>query len=87
MSFTIHFPDQEVGSYRIDLLVENIAVVECKAAARIHPAHERQLVHYLNATGFQLGLLLNFGPTPQFMRFVNSHSKSGANDVRFKRRS
>lgn len=87
VSFTILFRGQDVGVYRLDLLVENKVVVECKATSRIHPVHERQIAHYLRATDFPLGLLLNFGPSPQFMRFINSKVKSGANDVLFKRRA
>lgn len=86
--FTVHFRGKAVGDHRLDMLIENTVVVECKVGAKIHPAHERQVIHYLRATGLPLGLLFNFGPSAQFHRFVNSkNAESGANDVQFKRRS
>ena len=45
---------------RLDLLVENTAVVEVKAVERILSVHEAQLLTYLRLTGKRLGLLLNF---------------------------
>jgi len=46
--------------YRIDLLVENKVIVELKAAERIEPIHEAQLLSYLKLSGCQVGLLINF---------------------------
>lgn len=63
-----------VGTYRMDLLVENLVLVEVKTVERLGDAHSRQLVNYLKATGLEVGLLLNFGPEPQFIRRVNSSS-------------
>ena len=47
-------------SYRIDLLVERIVVVELKAIEAILPVHRGQLLSYLRLGGFRLGYLLNF---------------------------
>ncbi|NLX99946.1 MAG: GxxExxY protein [Rhodopirellula sp.] len=49
----------EVG-YRIDLLVEDLAIVELKAVDKIAPIHEAQLLTYLKLSGKRLGLLINF---------------------------
>ena len=51
-------------------------LVEVKTVERLTEAHNRQLVNYLKATGLEVGLLLNFGPEPQFIRRVNSDDKS-----------
>ena len=59
-----------VGKYYADLLVENKVIVELKAAEAICEEHEAQLVHYLRATELEVGLLLNFGKTPEFKRKV-----------------
>ena len=59
-----------VGEYYADLLVENLVIVELKAAEQLTPAHEAQLVNYLKATPIDVGLLFNFGPKPQFKRKV-----------------
>jgi GxxExxY protein len=50
-----------VGDYFADLLVEDAVIVELKAVASLDAAHEAQLLHYLKATGIEVGLLLNFG--------------------------
>jgi GxxExxY protein len=46
--------------YRLDLLVENIAVVELKALDTILPVHKAQLLSYLRLSGHPIGLLINF---------------------------
>jgi GxxExxY protein len=51
-------------------LVENVVIVELKAASRITEEHEAQLLNYLRATPYEVGLLLNFGPKPDFRRKV-----------------
>ena len=50
-----------VGDFAADMLVERRVLIEIKAVRAIAPAHEVQLVHYLTATGTNIGLLLNFG--------------------------
>lgn len=51
----------DVGEFAADMLVEDRVIVENKAVRALAPAHEVQLVHYLTATGIDVGLLLNFG--------------------------
>src|SRR3972149_2475450 len=46
--------------YRIDLLVENLVIVELKAADAVLPIHEAQLLSYLKLSGKKVGLLINF---------------------------
>lgn len=67
---TVYFQGQVVGEYYADLLVENAVLVELKAASRIMGEHEAQLLNYLRATPYEVGLLLNFGPKPDFRRKV-----------------
>ena len=50
-----------LGDYFADFLVERHVVLELKAVATLTTAHEIQLVNYLNAIKFDLGLLINFG--------------------------
>ena len=44
------------------------------------PEHEAQLLNYLKATSIEVGLLLNFGPRPEFGRkaFDNDRKKPEA---------
>jgi GxxExxY protein len=56
----VRYKGHMVGEGRLDLLIGNSLVVELKAADRIDPVYTAQLLSYLKATGFQLGLLINF---------------------------
>jgi GxxExxY protein len=46
---------------RLDLIIEDLVIVECKATMENHPIFESQLLTYLRVTGLHLGLLVNFG--------------------------
>ncbi len=46
---------------RIDLVVNDLLIVECKATTQYHPIYESQILTYLRLTGRRLGLVLNFG--------------------------
>jgi GxxExxY protein len=71
----VYFAGQIVGEYNADLLVENCVIVELKAVQRIAPEHEAQLLNYLRATPYEVGLLLNFGPKPEFRRKAFSNDR------------
>ena len=64
-----------VGAYRIDLLVNGKIIVEVKAQKQLTVTDERQLSNYLKATDLEVGLLLNFGPEPNFQRIVYSNAR------------
>ena len=67
-----------VGEYYADLVVEDVVIVECKATQRLDDGDEAQLLNYLRATPYEVGLLLNFGPKPDFRRkaFDNANKAS-----------
>jgi len=46
--------------------VEGNVIVELKAAEKLCTAHGNHLINYLKATDIEVGMLLNFGPRPQF---------------------
>ena len=64
-----------VGTYRIDLLVCNLVILEVKSQSALSVADEKQLLNYLKATDLDVGLLFNFGPTPKLQRLVYSNSR------------
>ena len=64
----VYFQGQIVGEYFADLLVENVVIVELNATSRLLLEHEAQLLNYLRATPYEVGLLLNFGSKPTFIR-------------------
>ena len=59
----VRYKGQLVGSYVADLIVENLVLCELKSVEVLIVAHEAQLLNYLRATRFKIGLLLNFGQT------------------------
>ena len=59
----VMYDDQVVGDFVCDVLVEKSLILELKSVQQLATAHEVQLVNYLNATGIEIGLLINFGPT------------------------
>ena len=66
-----------VGSRRLDLLVNNILIVELKAIAELENLHFNQILNYLKIFNIEVGLLMNFGNTSlQFKRFANYYKKS-----------
>jgi GxxExxY protein len=71
----VYFQGQVVGEYFADLLVANKVIVELKAASQITSEHEAQLLNYLRATPYEVGLLLNFGPKPEFRRKAFDNSR------------
>jgi len=64
-----------VGIYRIDMRIAGRLLVEVKSTKAITDADERQLLNYLRATDVDVGLLLHFGPRPQFRRLVYSKAR------------
>ena len=74
---TVYFQGHIVGEYFADLLVENAVLVELKAVSRISDEHVAQLLNDLRATPYEVGLLLNFGPKPDFRRKAfDNHRKT-----------
>jgi hypothetical protein len=57
-------------SFRADLIVNETVLIELKACEALAREHESQTLNYLRATNIEVALLMNFGPTPQFKRFV-----------------
>ena len=57
----VMFREQNVGEFYADILVENKVIVELKATKAVTAVHQAQRINYLNATGIEVGLLINFG--------------------------
>jgi GxxExxY protein len=81
MPITVYYEDQVVGEYFADLVVEKKIIIELKEAESLCEEHELQLINYLKATDYEIGLLLNFGKKPEIQRKIFS------NDLRTKNKS
>ncbi len=55
------YKGQLLGTYRLDLVVEDKIVLELKAVSALNDLFKQQLRSYLKATGLRLGILINFG--------------------------
>lgn len=66
----VFYKGKKVGEYFADIIVEDKVILELKAAETLIPEHEAQLLNYLKATSIEVGLLLNFGKTPQIKREI-----------------
>ena len=74
----VRFRGKPVGDFYADILVEGKVIVELKAVKALAPEHEAQVINYLNATGVEVGLLINFGnPRLEFKRFTRGKNKHG----------
>ena len=71
----VWFRGHQVGQFEGDLLVEQCVLLELKAARVLGSAHQAQLLNYLRATEIEVGLLLNFGPKPEFKRVAYDNSR------------
>jgi len=71
----VWFRGHQVGHFEGDLLVEKCVLLELKASRALDSSHQAQLLNYLRATGIEVGLLLNFGPKPEFKRLAFDNSK------------
>jgi len=71
----VFYNGQRVGDYYADVVVDGCVVLELKAAEALAPEHEAQLINYLKGTDVEVGLLLNFGPKPRFIRRIFTNDK------------
>ena len=63
---------QQVGTRRVDFLVEGIVSVEVKAITQLEDVHLAQAINYLEAYDLEVGLLINFGARSlDFKRVLN----------------
>ncbi|MFC1877551.1 GxxExxY protein [Thermodesulfobacteriota bacterium] len=68
---SVQYKENTVGEYIADMVVENSVLVEIKAVDALQKIHEAQLLNYLKATGYKIGLLVNFShPKAVIKRFV-----------------
>jgi GxxExxY protein len=73
----IFYREEQIGTRRVDFLVEGIISVELKAKTKLEDVHFAQAINYLEAYNLEIGLLINFGETSlNFKRLTNKKYKS-----------
>ena len=70
VALAVHYRGRCIGSFRVDLVVEDTVLVEVKAATALESYAVAQILNYLKVAGGGVGLLLNFGRKPEFKRYV-----------------
>ena len=64
----VYYDSTIIGDYYADIIVENEVILELKAVENLTKIHEVQLVNYLQGTGIEIGLLINFGSSVKIKR-------------------
>ena len=68
---TIYNGQELSKQYQADFVCYESIIVELKALSQLTTEHDSQVLNYLKATGYSLGLLINFGESSLvFNRFV-----------------
>lgn len=74
-SIQLNYKEHKLGTpLRIDLMVNDKVIIECKATSQYNKVFESQILTYLRITGLKLGIVINFGETrviDGFRRVVN----------------
>lgn len=78
IAIPVWFQGEQVGDFDADLMVNRLVLLELKVARSIEQAHIAQSMNYLKATPIEVGLLLNFGPRPEFKRVVLGNDRKAA---------
>jgi GxxExxY protein len=69
----IYYKGAHIGTRRVDFFVEEKVMLELKAVIQMEDSHLAQAINYLEASGTETGLLINFGSRSlQFKRVMKS---------------
>lgn len=72
----IFYKEEQIGTRRVDFLVEGLVSVELKALIELDDGHLAQAINYLEVYNLEIGLLINFGePSLNFKRLTNRKYK------------
>ena len=73
----VFYREEQIGTRRVDFLVEGVISVELKAITKLEDVHFAQAINYLEAYNLEIGLLINFGETSlNFKRLTNKKFKA-----------
>jgi GxxExxY protein len=69
-----------VGHFFADIVVNDRVIVELKSVKELATEHFAQLINYLKASRYEVGLLMNFGPEAKYERKVYANRRKGSLD-------
>ena len=73
----VYYKGVQIGTRRVDFLIENLLSVELKAITKLENVHLAQAINYLEAYNLEVGLLINFGEASlNFKRLNNKKFKT-----------
>lgn len=76
----IFYRNEQIGTRRVDFLVEDVVSLEIKAIIKLEDVHLAQAINYLEAYHIEVGLLINFGSKSlEIKRLINTKFKKSLN--------
>jgi GxxExxY protein len=69
---SVIYKGKSAGEFIADMVVEKKVLVEVKSVKMLTKDFDSKLIHYLKATGIEVGLLINFGESVQVRRKINT---------------
>jgi GxxExxY protein len=69
----VYYKQYQIGTRRVDFLVEDVVSVELKAVIKLEDVHLAQAINYLEAYDLEIGLLINFGAKSLDFKRLNNH--------------
>jgi GxxExxY protein len=80
LEMTIYYEGVDVGTRRVDFLVQDTVMLELKAISQLEDIHLAQALNYLEAYKLEIGLLINFGARSlEFKRVTNERKLNNQN--------
>jgi GxxExxY protein len=68
----IFYKEKQIGTRRVDFLIEDVISVEIKAVTKLEDVHLAQAINYLEAFNLEIGMLINFGAKSlEYKRLIN----------------
>ena len=67
-SIEIHYRAEKVGEEQVDLLVENKVILQLFNDKHLDKYKEQQVYNQLRSSAYEVGMILNFGESPEFKR-------------------
>jgi GxxExxY protein len=78
----IFYKEEQIGTRRVDFLVEGVISVELKALTKTEDVHLSQAINYLEAYNLEIGMLINFGAKSlEYRRLINPKFKESTQSI------